>query len=114
MAFVDAEITAASENPNRQADLLYTRSSLASLPFLKGTTPVFNLDRQVGFWFKLLSVADRAPLFGIESFVDGLIQLTPLLSEHPEFNRLVRRADEVLEKRTSGFLIRNMLQPVPG
>ena len=105
VAFVDAEIAAARDNPNRQADLLYTRSSLASLPFLNGTTPTFNLDQQVGFWFKLLSVADRAPLFGLESFVDGLTQLTPLLSEHPEFNRLVRRADEVLEKRSSGFVV---------
>ncbi|MFZ2308367.1 MAG: hypothetical protein WAW73_00610 [Rhodoferax sp.] len=103
--FVDTEIEASKENPNRQADLLYTRSSLASLPFLQGTTPTSNLDSQINFWFRLLSVADRAPLFEIESFVDGLTKLTPLLNEHPDFSRLVARADEVLEKRSSGFLV---------
>lgn len=105
VAFVDAEIAAAADNPNRLADLLYTRSSLASLPFLAGVEPQFDLNAQIGFWFRLLKVADEAPLFELESFVDGLTTLTPILSRHPQFDRLVRRADEVLEKRTSGFVV---------
>jgi hypothetical protein len=105
VAFVDAEIAAATDNPNRLADLLYTRSSLASLPFLAGVEPQFDLDAPIRFWFKLLKVADEAPLFELESFVDGLTKLTPFLSRHPQFDRLVRRADEVLEKRTSGFVV---------
>jgi hypothetical protein len=103
--FVDVEIEASKDNPNRQADLLYTRSSLASLPFLDGVTPAYNLDSQIKYWFRLLSVADRAPLFEIESFVDGLTKLTSILNTHPQFARLLRRADEVLEKRTSGFVV---------
>ncbi|WP_230969218.1 hypothetical protein [Nitrogeniibacter aestuarii] len=105
VAFVDAEIAASSDNPNRLADLLYTRSSLASLPFLTGAEPQFDLDAPIKFWFKLLKVADAAPLFELESFVDGLTKLTPILSSHPQFDRLVRRTDEVLEKRTSGFVV---------
>lgn len=105
VAFVDAEIATAESNPNRLADLLYTRSSLASLPFLASTEPQYDLDAQVGFWFKLLKVADQAPLFELESFVDGLTKLTPMLNKHPQFERLVRCADDVLEKRTSGFLV---------
>lgn len=104
-ALVDREIAAAESNPNRLADLLYTRSNLAALPFLAGTEPQYDLDAQIGFWFKLLKVADQAPLFELESFVDGLTKLTPMLNKHPQFDRLVRRADEVLEKRTSGFVV---------
>ena len=105
VALVDAEIAAAGKNPNRLADLLYTRASLASLPFLTGPEPRYDLNSQIGFWFKLLKVADEAPLFELESFVDGLTKLTPLLNKHPQFERLVRRADGVLEKRTSGFTV---------
>ena len=105
VTFVDAEIAASSDNRNRLADLLYTRSTLASLPFLAGAEPQFDLDAPIRFWFKLLKVADEAPLFELELFVDGLTKLTPILSSHPQFNRLVRRADEVLEKRTSGFVV---------
>lgn len=105
VAFVDTEIAAAADNPNRLADFLYTRSSLASLPFLTGVEPQLDLNAQVSFWFRLLKVADEAPLFELESFVDGLTTLTPILSRHPQFDRLVRRADEVLEKRTSGFVV---------
>ncbi len=105
VARVDIEIAAAQKNPNRLADLLYTRSSLASLPFLAGTEPRYDLNGQIGLWFKLLKVADEAPLFELESFVDGLTKLTPILNKHPHFDRLVRRADEVLEKRTSGFTV---------
>lgn len=103
--FVDVEITAAANSPNRQADLLHTRSSLATLPFLKGTDPQLDVDSQIEFWFKILKVADRAPLFELESFVDVLTKLTPLLNQHPEFAKLLRRADEVLERRTSGFVV---------
>lgn len=105
VTFVDAEIAAAADNPNRLADLLYTRSSLASLPFLTGVEPKLDLNAQISIWFKLLKVADKAPLFELESFVDGLTVLTPILSKHPQFDRLIRRADEVLEKRTSGFVV---------
>jgi len=105
VAFVDKEIAAASDHPNRLADLLYTRSSLASLPFLAGVEPEFDLNAQIRFWFKLLKVADEAPLFELESFVDGLTTLTPILNKQPQFDRLLRRADEVLEKRTSGFVV---------
>ena len=105
VAFVDTEIAAAADNPNRLADLLYTRSSLASLPFLAGVEPQFDINAQIRFWFRLLRVADEAPLFELESFVDGLTTLTPILSRHPQFDRLIRRADEVLEKRTSGFVV---------
>lgn len=103
--FVDTEIAASADKPNRLADLLYTRSSLASLPFLDSVHPKFDLDAQIRFWFRLLRVADEAPLFELESFVDGLTTLTPMLSKHPQFDRLIRRADEVLEKRTSGFVV---------
>lgn len=105
VAFMDAEIAAAADNPNLLADLLYTRSSLASLPFLAGVEPQLDLGASIKFWFKLLKVADEAPLFALESFADGLTKLTPILSEHPQFERLVRRTDEVLEKRTSGFVV---------
>lgn len=105
VAFVDKEIAAASDHPNRLADLIYTRSSLASLPFLAGVEPEFDLNAQIRFWFKLLKVADEAPLFELESFVDGLTILTPILNKQPQFDRLLRRADEVLEKRTSGFVV---------
>lgn len=105
VAFVDAEIAEASAHPNRLADLLYTRSSLASLPFLTGVEAKLDLNAQISFWFKLLKVADEAPLFELESFVDGLTTLTPILNKVPQFDRLVRRADEVLEKRTSGFVV---------
>jgi hypothetical protein len=104
-AFVDREISGLQGNPNRQADLLYTRVALASLPFLSGTTPSYNIDGEVPLSFRLLAVADRAPLFGLESFVDRLSIVAPLLSDHPDFDRLMRRADEVLEKRTSGFVV---------
>ncbi len=105
VAFVDGEIAAATNHPNRLANLLYTRSSLASLPFLAGVEPQCDFNAQIRFWFRLLKVADEAPLFELESFVDGLTSLTPILSKHPQFDRLVRRADEVLEKRTSGFVV---------
>jgi hypothetical protein len=105
VGFVDAEIAAAADSPNRQADLLYTRSSLTTLPFLKGTDPQLDVDSQIKVWFKLLKVADGAPLFELESFVDGLTKLTPMLNQHPEFAGLLRRADEVLERRTSGFVV---------
>jgi len=105
VGFVDAEIAGAAGSPNRHADLLYTRSSLATLPFLNGTDPQFDVDSQIQVWFKLLKVADDAPLFELESFVDGLTKLTPILNQHPDFSRLLRRADEVLERRTSGFVV---------
>jgi hypothetical protein len=105
VGFVDAEIASAADSPNRQAALLYTRSSLTTLPFLKGIDPQFDVDSQIEVWFKLLKVADGAPLFELESFVDGLTKLTPMLNQHPEFARLLRRADDVLERRTSGFVV---------
>lgn len=105
IGLVDAEIAAAERSPNRLANLLYTRASLASLPFLTGTKPQYDLDATILCWFKLLKVADQAPLFELESFVDGLIKLTPMLKGHPQFERLARRADDVLEKRSSGYVV---------
>jgi hypothetical protein len=105
VAYVEERIRATKEQPNRQAELIYTRSMLASLPFLQGPDCTFDVDGQIKWWFKLLSAADKAPLFCLEEFVDGLIGLTSLLSGHAEWDRLMRRADEVLEKRSSGFII---------
>jgi len=76
--FVDAEIAASNDSPNRQAALLYTRSSLAALPFLNSTDPCPDLGSVIKAWFKLLNVADKAPLFELESFVDGLSKLTTM------------------------------------
>ncbi|MEC3910317.1 hypothetical protein U5A82_07415 [Sphingobium sp. CR2-8] len=93
---LDREVDA-SEGPGRLAALLRIRASLATVPIAADTAP----DLSAGFddWERMLDAAHSAPLFPIEDFTDFLNKLTPMLGNHPRFEALAERAEDLVAKK---------------
>ncbi|MDB6008598.1 MAG: hypothetical protein JWL65_848 [Gammaproteobacteria bacterium] len=87
-----------------RCSLLEIRGTAESLWFRRGTSPELNHDGMIGFWTKMLRLVSSAPLFPLESFADLLTILAPHLAGNAAFERLTQRTDELLEKRTSGYV----------
>jgi hypothetical protein len=84
--------------------LLEIRGTAESLWFRRGTSPELNPAGMVGFWTKMLRLLPSAPLFPLDSFADILTILAPHFAGDRDFEHLTQRTDELLEKRTSGYI----------
>jgi hypothetical protein len=90
--------------PSTRCALLEIRGTAESLWFGRGTSPKLNPAGMVGFWTKMLRLVPSAPLFPLDSFADLLTLLAPHFAGDTAFEHLTQRTDELLEKRTSGFV----------
>jgi hypothetical protein len=91
--------------PNSLADLLQTRAQASQLPFLKGIEPQRDPDEVFKWWFRSAKIAEKAPLFDVEEFSDLLTKLAPILGKDHRFEKLTNLVDDLLGKRSKGFLI---------
>lgn len=89
--------------PNSLADLLYTRSTVAQLPFLRGTTPFLDKADILRWWSKTLAAARKSSLFPVEQFADLLTVATEIFGDDAACQQVARQTDELLEKRSSGY-----------
>ncbi|MGH9439451.1 MAG: hypothetical protein ACRD22_16555, partial [Terriglobia bacterium] len=100
---IDAQL-ANDLSTGARCTLLEMRGMAESLWFRRGVTPGLNPRGMIGFWSRMLRLVPTAPLFPLESFADLLTLLTPHFAGDVAFERLTQRTDELLEKRTSGFI----------
>lgn len=91
--------------PSARADLSFTRSTIASLPFLSGIKAKYSKAEIFKWWSKTVAAAVRAPLFPIESFADLLTQLVGFHGDDPQYCAIVERVDALLESRSKGYLV---------
>ncbi len=87
-----------------RANLFQLRGQAAYLQFRKGTTPVIDLDEAFDWWFRLLDEVESAPLFPLEHFADLLTIMTQVVGDNERFIKLTQRTDELLSKRSSGYI----------
>ena len=88
--------------PNAIADLLYTRSTLANLPFQNGPEPHYAREEIFRWWSKTVTAAAKAPLFPIEEFADLLTTIAEFYGDDPKYRAIVDKVDSVLERRSKG------------
>ena len=93
-----------SKGPGVRCSLYQIRSVTATLPYQKGSTPEDCIDDIYVWWSKLIEEVDKAPLFPLEDFADVLTAMTEFLGEDEQFLRITRRTDELLARRSSGYV----------
>lgn len=91
--------------PNTLTELLQTRAHAAHLPFVKGTSPQFEVDEIFKWWERVINSAKKAPLFPVEDFADLLTKVAPYIGDDQRFSSLMRKLDKLLEERSKGYLI---------
>lgn len=101
-ALKDALNTA--RGPGAECLLLQTLGQAALLPFHQGVTPHIDMRDTFRYWLLLAKKVDKAPLFPLEDFADLLTIMTPVAGKDSKFQALTGRVDELLSKRTSGFV----------
>ena len=93
-----------SRGPGARCSLYQTRSVLATLPYQNGSAPQDGIDDVFVWWSKLIEEVDKAPLFPLEDFADILTIMTEFLGEDERFLKITQRTDELLTKRSSGYV----------
>jgi hypothetical protein len=58
-----------------------------------------NEDEMINNWIELSKLAENAPLFPINRFSNRLVKLTKFLGNHPKYDYLTKKIDELLSKR---------------
>lgn len=91
--------------PNTLTELLQTRAHAAQLPFVKSTSPQFNINEIFKWWERVINSAKKAPLFPVEDFADLLTAVAPYIGDDERFSSLMRKLDKLLEERSKGYLI---------
>lgn len=90
--------------PGAECLLLQTLGQAGLLPFHKGVAPHIEMGDAFRYWLLLAKKVEKAPLFPLEDFADLLTVMTPVAGKDPKFQNLTARVDELLSKRTSGFV----------
>ena len=103
-----------SKGPGTRCSLYQIRSVTATLPYKKGSTPEDSIDEIFVWWCKLIEEVDKAPLFPLEDFADILTVMTEFLGEDERFLKITQRTDELLTKRSSGYVAAEKGETVPG
>lgn len=93
-----------SSGPGARCSLYQVRSVLATLPLKKRITPEPVLKDVFFWWFRLIEEVDKAPLFPLEDFADVLTKMTKFLGEDERFLKITQKTDELLAKRSSGYV----------
>jgi hypothetical protein len=91
--------------PNALADLLYTRSTVANLPFQNGPEPHYAPEGAFRWWSKMVTAAAKAPLFPVEEFSDLLTGIAEFYGDDPKYRAIVQKVDSILENRSKGYLV---------
>jgi len=73
--------------------------------FLDGVEPVFKVLEVFPWWFKVISAAEKAALFPIESFADLLTVMVPIVGEDSRFQEISQRVDALLARRSMGYIV---------
>lgn len=93
-----------TRSPGRLCELLQTRGTVEALQFRIGPTPQLDPQGMFSFWKKMLRHVPNAPLFPLEQFADILTILAPHFADDKRFEAITQRTDELLGKRTSGYV----------
>ena len=88
----------------KTADDINLKCKLLELRGFSHTKPLdkcfeIEADEVMLDWVKLVDLVENAPLFPINNFSNGLIKLTKFLSNHPKYEYLSKKVDELLSKR---------------
>jgi hypothetical protein len=62
-----------------------------------------TLSEGIGWWLKLADLIESTPTFPLERFSNILTVLVPFIGDHPQFDELTKRTDDLLSKRIGGF-----------
>lgn len=77
------------------------------------TSPLFGVDvktataNAIQCWLQLTDIVEGAPLFPLDRFADRInhfIAIFPGIGEHEQYAELVHRVDELVAKRSGGFV----------
>jgi len=90
--------------PGTKCQLLQIRGYAAFLPFRPGISLEVAFGECFEWWSRLLTEIDKAPLFPLESFADFLTNIAQFVGEDERFIELTQKTDELLEKRSSGYI----------
>jgi hypothetical protein len=63
-----------------------------------------NLGDAIRRWFELISKVHDAPLFPLEEFADRLTKYSLFIGDHPRYDELAHRVDQLLSDRFGGFV----------
>jgi hypothetical protein len=92
------KMLSAQNHPNTKCALLELRGFL-SLFFDPKKRSLPDPNETISFWMQVLDIAPDAPLFPLERFADRLVHFIKLVGEHPKFDILADRSDELVSKR---------------
>lgn len=86
-----------TDNVNLKCQLL----ELRGFSQMKPLDEYFEINEveMMNNWIELSELAENAPLFPIYRFSDLLVKLTKYLGNHPKYDCLTKRIDELLSKR---------------
>jgi hypothetical protein len=90
--------------PNTLCSLFETRGQAGHLQYQKGTAPYIDIDGTFKWWERLIKEVNKAPLFPLDDFADLLNVLIEIYGEDPRFLKLTRRVDDLLTKRSGGYI----------
>lgn len=84
--------------------LLQIRGQAGYLQFRKGVKPEVSLGEAFEWWERLLEEVNNSPLFPLDDFADLLTKMVEFVGEDERYLELTRKTDELLSKRSSGFI----------
>lgn len=85
------------ERINERCALLSIQGSLAM--WRNRHERALNVDGSMSYWKKLVTLAERAPLFPLENFADNLAKFAEFIGSHPEYDSLVTALDDLVSAR---------------
>ncbi len=97
-------LLATTSLPGRRCLMLQLLGNASRLQFLHGVEPRLETEDMFRYWDLMTKEVEKALLFPLEQFADLLTVLTPHVGGEPQFMKLTRKVDELLESRTGAFV----------
>lgn len=85
------------------ADLLQTAGSLSMLD--SDLNPDLSLKTTLGYWWRLVEIVPRLPLFPLERFSNHLLECQKWVGTNTELEKLSKQVDELVAERASNASI---------
>lgn len=96
----EAENKIHESNVTDKCFLLDLKAFLYLTPFSEAP---LNIDISMNCWLELVEMVENAPLFPLDQFADRITFYTPLVGNHPDYDRLTKKIDLLLANRTGDF-----------